>query len=74
MMPEQVQYQTKLTQSSIFLAQYLTELVDAGMPMPALVFLIPMTSYAVHCQSNSVLREEKWKNRIGLNVRDGTLL
>jgi hypothetical protein len=33
-------------QSGIFLFRYRTELVDAGMPMPALVFLMPMPSYA----------------------------
>ncbi len=45
-MPELVRYQTKPTQSGIFLVRYRTELVDAEMPMPALVFLMPMPSYA----------------------------
>jgi hypothetical protein len=45
-MPEQVQYRTKLTQSGIFLVQYRTKIWDAGMPMPALVSLMPMPSYA----------------------------
>ncbi len=46
MMPEQVRYQTKLTQSGIFLVQYRTKIQDAGMPMPALVSSMPMPSYA----------------------------
>ncbi len=40
--PELVRYRIKLTQ---FLVQYRTELVDAVMPMMALVFLMPMPSY-----------------------------
>jgi hypothetical protein len=44
-MPELVRYRTKPTQSSIFLVRYRTDFVDAGMPMPALVFLMPMPSY-----------------------------
>jgi hypothetical protein len=44
-MLELVQYRTKLTQSDIFLVRYRTELVDAGIPMPELVFLMPMPSY-----------------------------
>jgi hypothetical protein len=47
-MPELVWYQTKPSQSGIFLVRYWTELVDAGMPMLALVFLLPMPSYANH--------------------------
>jgi hypothetical protein len=30
-----------------FLVQYLTEKIDAGMPMPALVFSMPMPSYGI---------------------------
>ncbi len=45
-MPGQVQYRTKLTQSGIFLVQYRTKILDAGMPMPALVSSMPMPSYA----------------------------
>jgi hypothetical protein len=37
-MPGQVQYQTKPRQSGIFLVRYRTEIIDAGLPMPALVF------------------------------------
>ncbi len=44
-MPEQVRYRTKLTQSSIILVRYRTKIWDAGMPMPALVFWMPMPSY-----------------------------
>jgi hypothetical protein len=32
-------------QSGIFLVQHRTEIMDPGMPMPALVFLMPMPSY-----------------------------
>jgi hypothetical protein len=37
-MPGQVWYWNKPRQSGIFLVQYRTEIIDAGMPMPALVF------------------------------------
>ncbi len=43
-MPELVRYWTKPTQYTV---RYRTELADAGMPMPALVFLMPMPSYGV---------------------------
>jgi hypothetical protein len=36
--PEQVQYRTKKTQSGILLVRYRTNIWDAGMPTPALVF------------------------------------
>ncbi len=45
-MPEQVRYRTKPTQSGIFLGQYRNKIMDAGMPMPALVSSMPMPSYA----------------------------
>jgi hypothetical protein len=44
-MPKQDRYRTKLTQSGIFLVRYRTKIRDAGMPMPALVSLMPMPSY-----------------------------
>jgi hypothetical protein len=47
MMPEQVRYRTKLTQSGIFLARYRTKIWDAGMPMPVLVSSMPMPSYCM---------------------------
>jgi hypothetical protein len=46
-MPEQVQYWTKLTQSGIILVRYRTKILDAGMPMLALVSSMPMPSYAL---------------------------
>jgi hypothetical protein len=33
-------------QSGIFLLRYRTEMTGAGMPMPALVLLMPMPNYA----------------------------
>jgi hypothetical protein len=45
-MPGIIRYRTKPRQSGIFLVQYRTEIIDAGMPMPALVSLMPMPSYA----------------------------
>ncbi len=42
--PEQVRYRTKLTQFGIFVVRYRTKIRDAGMPMPALVFSMPMPS------------------------------
>jgi hypothetical protein len=44
--PEQVRYRTKLTQSGIFVVQYRTKSRDAGMPMPALVFSMPMPRFS----------------------------
>ncbi len=44
-MPEKVRYQTKLSQSGLFLVRYWTKIRDAGMPMPALVSSMPMPSY-----------------------------
>jgi hypothetical protein len=46
MMPGIVQYWTKPRQSGIFLVRYRIEIIDAGMPMPALVSSMPMPSYA----------------------------
>jgi hypothetical protein len=43
-----VQYRTKPKQSGIFLVQYRTEIIDAGMPMPAFVSSMPMPSYGVY--------------------------
>jgi hypothetical protein len=40
-----VRYRTKPRQSGIFLVWYRTEIIDAGMPMPALVSSMPMPSY-----------------------------
>ncbi len=45
-MPEIIRYRTKPRQSGIFLVRYRTEIIDTGMPMPALVSLMPMPSYA----------------------------
>jgi hypothetical protein len=44
-MPGQVRYRTKPRQSSIILVRYRTVIIDAGMPMPALVSWMPMPSY-----------------------------
>ncbi len=41
-------YRTKLTQSCIFLVRYRAKIRDAGMPMIALVFSMPMPSYGIH--------------------------
>jgi hypothetical protein len=45
-MPGIVQYRTKPRQSGIFLVRYRTEIIDAGMPMPALVSSMSMLSFA----------------------------
>jgi hypothetical protein len=34
-----------MTQSGIFIVRYRTGMTDAGMPMPALVFRMPMPTY-----------------------------
>jgi hypothetical protein len=51
-MPGMVQYQTKLRQSGIFLVRYRTEIIDAGMPMPALVSSMLMPSYDKNVNTN----------------------
>jgi hypothetical protein len=43
-----VRYRTKPRQPGIFLVRYRTEIIDAGMPMPALVSSMPVPSYAYH--------------------------
>jgi hypothetical protein len=49
-MPGIVQYRTKPRQSGIFLARYPTEIIDAGMLMPALVSSMPMPIYGYATQ------------------------
>jgi hypothetical protein len=44
-MPELIQHRNETTKSDIYLARYRTEMTDAGMPMPALVFWMPMPTY-----------------------------
>jgi hypothetical protein len=44
-MPEPVRYRIKTAAVRHFLARYRTEMTDAGMPMPALVFKMPMPTY-----------------------------
>jgi hypothetical protein len=44
-MPAQFRYLTKPRQSGIVSIRYRTEIIDAGMPMPAVVFWMPMHSY-----------------------------
>ncbi len=51
----QVWYRTKQRQSGIFLVRYRTEIIDAGMPMPALVFWMPMPSYAMYILFSVIL-------------------
>jgi hypothetical protein len=46
-MAETARYRNKVTQSGIFFARYRTEMADAGMPMPALVFWMPMPTYVL---------------------------
>jgi hypothetical protein len=45
MMPEQVWYWTKQTQSGILLFRYRNKIRDTGMPIPALVSSMRMPSY-----------------------------
>jgi hypothetical protein len=50
-MLELVRYQTKPMLYGIFLVRNRTKLMDAGMPMPALVFWMPMPSYVQYTVS-----------------------
>jgi hypothetical protein len=45
-MPESVRYRNKVNQSSTGLIWYRTEIMDAGIPMPAASALMPMPRYA----------------------------
>ncbi len=58
-MLEQVRYRTKLTLSIIFSVRYRTKIRHAGMPMPALVSLMPMPSYAQKKYDTSSSRGRK---------------
>jgi hypothetical protein len=69
-MQELVQYRTKLTQSDIFLVRYRTELVDAGIPMPALVFLMPMPCYG----SNHVFAADAMRLQATLKSKSALIL
>jgi hypothetical protein len=40
-----VRYRNKVTQSGIFLVQFWNEMTDDGMPIPALVFWMPMPTF-----------------------------
>jgi hypothetical protein len=68
MMPEQVRYQTKLTQSGIFLVRYRTKIRDAGMLMPALVSSMPMPSYAVLSDSYSMMSSTQSLSRLEVAI------
>jgi hypothetical protein len=77
MMPEQVWYRTKLTQSGIFLVPYRTKIWDAGMLTPALVSSMLTPSYDLAPPFSLYIRAElgcckadlntctrrSWKNR-----------
>jgi hypothetical protein len=54
-MPEQVRYRTKPAQSGISLVQYRNKIMDAGMPMPALVSSMPMPSYGGWYEATKLL-------------------
>jgi hypothetical protein len=54
-MPEAARYRNKEAKSGIFLSRYRTEITDAGMPMPALVFWMPMPTYGKYDQSPTKL-------------------
>jgi hypothetical protein len=45
-MPGPVRYQNKPMKSGIFSVQYWTEIMNAGLPMAALVCSMPMPNYA----------------------------
>jgi hypothetical protein len=59
MMLRLVQYRTKLIKSGIFSVLYWTEIMNAGMPMPALVCLMPMPSYAERTRIQDICKTSK---------------
>jgi hypothetical protein len=48
MMPELILYRNKAMQSGILMVRYRAEMKDAGLPMPALVFWMPMPTYVFY--------------------------
>jgi hypothetical protein len=58
-MPEPDRYRNKTTQSGIFLVRYRTEMTDTGIPMPALVFWMPMPTYAFSAQPIETIQCER---------------
>jgi hypothetical protein len=47
-----IRYRTKPAQSGISLVRYRNEIIDAGMPMLALVSSMPMPSYGYNLDQN----------------------
>jgi hypothetical protein len=47
-MPDLVRHRNKAMQSGILMVRYRTEMTDAGMSMPALVFWMPMPTYGFY--------------------------
>jgi hypothetical protein len=77
MMPGPVQYRTKLTQFGIFLVQYRTKTMDAGMSMQALFFSMPTPSYGNNSKIVVFYKFEvlsEFKNTIVLGLRIYILL
>jgi hypothetical protein len=70
MIPKLVRYQTKLTQSGIFLVRCQTEIIDAWVPTPALVSSMTMPSHAVRIveqiemqgNSGAIKIKQQWCN------------
>jgi hypothetical protein len=73
-MPGLVWYRAKPRQSGIF--RYRTGIIDAGMPMPALVSSMPMPSYAVsvHISNAHAALMQKNDGRLILKVYDASQL
>jgi hypothetical protein len=50
----------KMTQSGTFFTRYQTGMTDAGMPMPALVFRMPMPTYGFRFQNSDSVEVSKY--------------
>ncbi len=68
-MLEQVRYRTNLMQSGIFLVRCQTKIRDARMPMPALVYSMPMPSYEfiINCWPTELTAD---KSYVVINIAD----
>jgi hypothetical protein len=56
-MPGPIRYRTKPAQSGISLVRYRNEIMDAGIPMPALLSSMPMPSYGLNQYQSDPIRK-----------------
>jgi hypothetical protein len=62
-MPEPIRYRNKSVQSGVFLVRYRIEMTDAGIPMPAIVFWMPMPTYGTELSVQGIVSLEQKKRK-----------